>query len=97
MSVVLGREAGSFMVHRLVLDAFIGPCPDGHEGLHGLLGPGENALVNLKWGTRSQNLLDDYERGIRPKNKEHHWAGGLFGAALARVKRKEERNNVSDD
>lgn len=51
------------MVHRLVMLAFVGPCPPGLEVLHG---PGrelDNRLVNLKYGTHTENTLDKYRDG----------------------------------
>lgn len=52
-------------VHRLVLAAFIGPPPPGHEVLHRNHQPNDNRLVNLKYGTRSENLKMDYAAGTR--------------------------------
>jgi NUMOD4 motif-containing protein/HNH endonuclease len=49
-------------VHRLVLEAFVGPCPEGCEALHGPRGPLVNSLDNLSWGTRSQNQGPDMLR-----------------------------------
>ena len=45
-------------VHRLVMAAWVGPCPDGCEVLHGAAGITDNFVGNLSYGTRSQNLLD---------------------------------------
>lgn len=50
-------------VHRLVLEAFIGPCPIGEEGLHTDDNPTHNWLSNLRWGTRSENLHDAIRNG----------------------------------
>jgi hypothetical protein len=45
-------------VHRLVLEAFVGPCPEGLECRH-LNGVGtNNHLGNLKWGTQQENRQD---------------------------------------
>ena len=57
--VMLGRGAPR-LVHRLVLEAFIGPCPDGKEALHFDDVKSHNHLENLRWGTRSENLIDMY-------------------------------------
>lgn len=46
------------MVHRLVLEAFVGPCPDGMETLHRNDDPADNRLSNLRWGTHAENILD---------------------------------------
>lgn len=45
-------------VHVLVLEAFVGPCPDEMEGCHGDDDPANNRLVNLRWDTRSANAAD---------------------------------------
>lgn len=60
--VVLGGQF-SICVHILILEAFVSPCPAGMECLHGVLGPGDNRLENLKWGTRSENMRDEVRRG----------------------------------
>ena len=38
-------------IHRLVLEAFVGPCPVGGECMHKDDNPRNNSLRNLKWGT----------------------------------------------
>lgn len=53
-----GRPAARIRVHRLVLAAFKGECPPGHEGLHGDDVKHNNDLTNLRWGTRRENLAD---------------------------------------
>ena len=50
-------------VHTLVLEAFVGPRPDGLLGLHADDDPSNNALQNLRWGTQSQNILDCVANG----------------------------------
>lgn len=62
LTVVLGR-GNTRQVHALVLEAFVGPCPDGHECCHGDDVPFHNALDNLRWGTRSDNLHDAVRNG----------------------------------
>jgi hypothetical protein len=42
-------------VHRLILETFVGPCPEGHETLHLDDNPRNNRLENLRWGTRKEN------------------------------------------
>ena len=62
MSVSLGRN-NSQCVHKLVLLAFVGPAPDGHECLHGNGDPSDNRLENLRWGTRGDNIRDAIRHG----------------------------------
>lgn len=64
-SVALTRRGGSRLVHQLVAEAFIGPRPPGHEVLHADANPANNRPKNLSWGTRSDNLRDDYATGNR--------------------------------
>lgn len=45
-------------VHRLVLEAFVGPCPEGMECRHLDGDPANNELENLCWGTIEENQAD---------------------------------------
>lgn len=45
-------------VHRLVLGAFVGPCPAGMETCHANGIPFDNRLANLRWDSRSANSKD---------------------------------------
>ena len=64
VSVAIGK-GNSRLVHQLVLEAFIGSRPEGFEVLHLNHDPADNRLVNLKYGTRSENLKMDYVAGAR--------------------------------
>lgn len=55
-------------VHRLVMAAFVGPCPDGIEVCHNNGNPADNRLSNLRYGTHSENQLDQV------KHKTHYFA-----------------------
>lgn len=46
------------LVHRLVLETFIGPCPEGMEGCHNNGNSLDNSLLNLRWDTRQNNAQD---------------------------------------
>ena len=50
-------------VHRLVLEAFKGPCPPGMEGCHNDGNRYNNSPDNLRWGTRKSNNQDKYRHG----------------------------------
>jgi hypothetical protein len=45
-------------IHRLVLETFVGECPEGNEALHNNGNYLDNRLSNLRWGTRSENSKD---------------------------------------
>ena len=51
-------------VHRLVLETFVGPCPDGMETRHYPdRDPTNNNLENLSWATYQTNQRDRAEHG----------------------------------
>lgn len=56
-------EAEAFATHRLVLAAFVGPCPEGMEGCHWDGNPFNNRLDNLRWDTRKANIADARRHG----------------------------------
>lgn len=53
----------SVLIHRLVLEAFVGPRPDGLEARHRDGDPTNNRLDNLLWGTSSDNENDKRRHG----------------------------------
>jgi hypothetical protein len=60
--VVLGR-GNSRLVHALVLTAFVGPRPAGADSCHADGDAANNHLLNLRWGTRSDNVRDMMAHG----------------------------------
>lgn len=50
-------------VHRLVLTAFVGPCPAGLETCHDDGVRSNNVLTNLRWDTRKANHQDKRRHG----------------------------------
>ncbi len=59
-----------FTIHRLVLLAFVGPCPEGMECCHKNHSPSDNRLPNLRWDTKAANLVErDTRAGIRGRAK----------------------------
>lgn len=65
LSVALseGGKRTTKQVHRLVAEAWIGPCPNGQEVCHGEGGQLDNSVSNLRYGTRSDNGLDKRRDG----------------------------------
>ncbi len=58
-------------VSRLVLECFRGPCPPGMEACHRNGLAGDNALRNLRWGTRKSNQADRRRHGTHLAGSEH--------------------------
>jgi len=63
-----GRKRYVF-VYDLVAEAFIGPKPPGQEVLHGGDDRLDSTLANIRYGTRSENLIDAAVNGKHPTAK----------------------------
>lgn len=63
LSVVLGRGTAGKPIHQLIMKTFIGEPPVGMEVLHNNGDPTDNRLENLRYGTRTDNILDVYRQG----------------------------------
>lgn len=59
----------SLTIAALVLEAFVGPRPDGMFALHRNDNRNDNRLENLYWGTPSENCIDMLRNGIHAKAK----------------------------
>jgi len=65
LSVVLGHGAHGSQVHDLVARAFLGPRPEGMDICHIDGDPTNNCVDNLRYDTRTENILDVYRVGGR--------------------------------
>lgn len=63
--VVLGHNAPGTPVHQLIARTFIGPRPDGMDVCHNDGDPTNNRAENLRYDTRTNNILDVYRNGGR--------------------------------
>lgn len=64
------------VVHRLVLEAFVGPRPVGMQGCHNDGNPANNRLGNLRWDTPSGNSLDLVRHGTHNQARKTHCPRG---------------------
>lgn len=84
LRVVLKRPEGGRLqqyVHRLLLAAFVGPCPDGHECCHNDGNGSNNHVTNLRWDTASSNMYDKVKHGVHHHaNRTHCPKGHLLDA-----------------
>jgi DNA-binding transcriptional regulator YiaG len=68
----------AILVHRLVLLAFVGPCPPGMEGCHNDGNPANNRIENLRWDTHDANMKDAIRHGTaRSARGEQQWQAKL--------------------
>lgn len=89
LNVILMRngERCDCLVHRLVLETFVGPCPVGMESCHNSANVTDNRVENLRWDTSASNKAD------RTGLNEHKvsWikqlldTGRFTGAQIAKV------------
>lgn len=91
-----GTRRKKWLVHRLVLAAFVGPPPEGYEGCHVNDVGDDNRVENLYWGTPSDNMND------RVKNGLHHYAkktackrGHLFTEDNTRINKYGNRQCIA--
>lgn len=67
-----GSGSSQYMlIHRVVLEAFAGPCPQGHQGCHGNGNRADNRLCNLRWDTVAANELDKIAHGTRSTGEKN--------------------------
>ena len=62
-----GDKRQTCTIHRLVLEAFVGPRPKGMECRHLDGNPAHNYLDNLVWGTKFENETDRVRHGTRSR------------------------------
>lgn len=67
----IGTPARKMYVHRLVLEAFRGKPKPGQEGRHMDGNTQNNALTNLRWGSRSRNMRDKRRHGTDNRGERH--------------------------
>lgn len=59
-----GKRGDRLLVHRLILETFIGPPPTPDaQACHRDGNPRNNALPNLRWGTQAENWVDRKRHG----------------------------------
>jgi len=65
------RKSLDWCVHRLVLETFVGPRPQGMVCRHLDGDPNNNALSNLCWGTYRENSEDKLRHGRSNRGSQH--------------------------
>lgn len=78
VGIRMGGRYHHAWVHRLVLEAFVGPCPPGMETRHLNGNPKDNRLENLAWGSATENAQDTKDHGSAPALPLYCKHGHLF-------------------
>lgn len=77
-------------IHKLVMEAFIGPCPSGQEALH-FDGDRSNCrLGNLRYGTHHENMADTKRHG-RDNAGSRHGASILTETQVIEIRKMRGR------
>lgn len=94
--VVLRRDKKSHgrLVHRLVLEAFSGPCPEGMEACHGEEGLSSNHIENLRWDTHQSNMDEMVRSGHQARGERHHLRR-LTEAQVVQLRRDYQKDRPS--
>ncbi|WP_341702630.1 HNH endonuclease [Ferrovibrio sp.] len=81
MTLCDGASKKKRLVHQLVIEAFVGPRPDGLEVCHGNGIKDDNRLENLRYDTPAGNRADiDYQKG------EAHSQAKLTASEVLRIR-----------
>jgi len=68
-SLTVGMKYRTFLIHRLVLTLFVGPCPPGMQCCHNDGDPKNGRLSNLRWDTVLANGKDRVRHGTSCKGE----------------------------
>lgn len=68
------RNHATRLVHRLVLEVFVGPCPAGMECCHNDGDASNNCVDNLRWDTLAANRQDMVTHGRSTSGRKSVWA-----------------------
>ena len=88
-----GEPTRLYLVNRLVLEAFVGPCPGGMESCHWDGDGLNNHLSNLRWDTHKANHKDTVRQGrfkpVIPRRGERHPNSKLTDGQRATIRQRE--------
>ena len=65
-------EKCNVYIHRAVMNAFAGACPEGNEVAHWDGNKGNNKLENLRYATPVENAVDMLRHGNRQMGEKHY-------------------------
>lgn len=80
-------------VHRLVLEAFVGPCPAGMQCAHNDGDPANNRRDNLRWDTPKGNNADKIRHGTH-QGGERNAAAKLTASEVTKIRSDAGRHSA---
>lgn len=83
-------------VHVLMLEAFVGPCPEGMQGAHNDGVADNNVLDNLRWDTPKGNAADRVRHGTQQYGEKVHGAK-LTSEQISAILRMRASGMIYDD
>ncbi|MHB8409865.1 MAG: NUMOD4 motif-containing HNH endonuclease [Acidiferrobacterales bacterium] len=84
----------SYLAHRLVAEAFIGPCPVGQEVNHKDGDKANNRHANLEYLTQSGNTQHALAMGLM-RHGERHYAAILTAVQVVEIRAEWKRGQAS--
>lgn len=66
------NKCKNFLIYRLVLEAFYGPCPKGYQACHNDGDRTNDVLTNLRWDTPTNNCKDRKRHGTESHGEIHY-------------------------
>ena len=86
-----------FNIHRLVAEAFIGPCPKGFVVNHKDGNKDNNYYENLEYVTQSQNIKHAFATGLNyPVRGIANWRGKLTEKHVLEIRDLKKNQNISN-
>lgn len=82
-----------FLIHRLVAGAFLGPCPPSRDVNHKDGDRTHNAVDNLEYVTRRENIDHSMRMGLTPKGERIPYAK-LSEFSVSEIRQSDERTQV---
>ncbi len=94
IGLTVNRRQSHYIVSRLILEAFRGPCPQGMECCHYDGDATNNRIENLRWDTKSENIRDLFRHGGRSTSR---LAESDIPTIWARLVAGEDRRKIARD
>jgi len=82
-------------IHRIVLENFVSPCPEGKECNHKNGIKTDNRVENLEWVTRSRNSIHAFAMGLKSQKGEESSRAKLTNRKVRTIRGLLESTNFT--